>query len=103
MLIGIDLRKRFGFGGAGGMAADAEHRGVRLAGIDGWIVGVLRQRTVTGLAVHLGVLAAGFCLGHVGVAGFAGLVSGEMDGVGGDLGDGGAAVVSVLAETAAER
>jgi len=100
MLIRVDLRKPLRLGGAGGMAAHAEHRRVRLAGIDRWIVGVLGQWTVAGLAVHLRVFACAFGLGHIGVTGLAGLVSGKADGMSSDLADGGAAVVSVLAEAA---
>ena len=100
MFGGIHLRKVFGPGGTGCMAAHAEHGGIGLARIDGWIVGVFCERAVAGLAVHVGVFAGAFCLGNIAVAGFAGLMAGEMDGMSGDFGDGRAAVVSILAEAA---
>src|SRR5579872_5030574 len=85
MLLRIHLRKILWPGGAGSVAAYAQHRRVRLPWVDGWIVGVFRLRSVACLAVDVGMLAATFGLGDVRVAGLAGLVSGEMDGTGGDF------------------
>ena len=62
---GIHLGKVFGLGGTGCMAANAEQGGVGLAGSMRWIVGVLGERAVAGLAVHVGVFAGAFCLGNV--------------------------------------
>lgn len=98
VLAGVDLGEGFGFGGAGGVAADAEDGGVKLGRGDGRVVGVVGQGAVAGFAVDVGVLAGGFDGENVGVAGFAGLVSGKFDGPGGDLGDGGPAIMAVLSE-----
>lgn len=94
----VDLREALRARGAGGMAADAEDGGVGLTRIDGRIVGMFSQWTVAGFAIDVRVLAGTFGLGDVGVAGFAGLMAGEVSGVGGDFGNGVAAVVSELAE-----
>ena len=59
---------------------------------------MIRQRAMAGFAVDVGVLAGGLDGQDVGVAGLAGLVAGEVDGVGGDFADGGSAVVAVLPE-----
>jgi hypothetical protein len=48
------------------------------------------------------MLALFFLIDYVGVAGFAGVVSGEGDGAGSDLGDGCAPIVTVLAKTAGD-
>jgi len=98
VLIGVHLREALGFGGAGGVTADAEDGGVELRWGDGGIVGVFRQRAVAGFAVDVGVLARGLDGEDVGVTGFTGLVAGEVDRTGGYLADGGAAVVAVLSE-----
>ena len=95
----IDLGKALGLGRAGRVAADAEHGRVQLGRrYARGIVGVLGQRSVTGFAVHVRVLAGLLYVQNVGVAGLAGLVAGELDRARCDLGDGGAAVVSVLSE-----
>ena len=60
---------------------------------------MLGQRAMTGFAVDLRVHAALFHLVNVGVAGLTGLMTGEVDGAGGDLGDGVPAVVAVLPKT----
>ena len=59
---------------------------------------MVRQGTVTSFAVDVGVLAGFFHVKDVRMAGLAGLVTGEMDRTGGDLGDRSSAVVSVLAK-----
>ncbi len=96
MLVGVDLGKGPGSGGADGMAAHAERSDIGFAGIDGRIGSVVRQRTVAGFAVHVRVHATGFGLGDVAVAGFAGLVAGEVQRPVSDFGDSRAAVMSVL-------
>ena len=96
---GIDLRKRSGLGGAGGVAAGAEDGGVEFRWGDvGGIGSVFGERTVAGFAVDAGVLALALRFLNVGVAVAAGLVAGEDDGTGGDLIDGGGAIVTVLTE-----
>src|ERR1017187_5041631 len=89
VLVGVDLREAFGFGGAGRVAADAEDCGVELGWGDRGVVGMLRQRAMAGFAVDVGVLAGGLDGQDVGVAGLAGLVAGEVGGGGGDFADGG--------------
>jgi hypothetical protein len=59
---------------------------------------VLGLRAVAGFAGDDDVTALLFLVHNVGVAGFADLVAGMGDGACGDLGDGVAAVVSILAE-----
>lgn len=94
----VHLREVFGASGAGPMAAFAESRHLGLAGIDGRIVGMLGERTVAGFAVDVGVHPRGFGLRDIGMAGFAGLMTGEVEGFGRDFCDGCAAVVPVLSE-----
>jgi hypothetical protein len=96
VLFGVDLGKSFRPGSTGRVTANAEYRSVRLAGIHGWIVGVLRLRTVTRFAVHMGVLAAAFSLSHVGVAVFTGLVSRKVNRMRGDLRNRSPAIMPVL-------
>ena len=55
---------------------------------------------VAGFAGNPYMLALLFLLDHVGVAGFANIVTSEGHGPGRDLGNGGAAIMSVLAKTA---
>jgi hypothetical protein len=98
MLIGVDLREAFGFGGAGGMAANAEDCCVEFRGSDGGVVGVFGQGAVASFAVDVGVFAGGFGGEDIGVAGFAGLMAGKVDGFGGYLGDCGSAVMAILSE-----
>lgn len=104
MLLGVYLREALGFGGARRMTTDAEDCGVELWGserrrsVDRHCIYVLLQRTVAGFAVDGHVLAGGFGGENVGVAGLAGLVTGEVDRAGGHLADSGAAIVAVLSE-----
>ena len=65
----------------------------------GGIVGVFGLGSVAGFAGDDDVLALLFLIDHVGMAGLADIVAGVGDRAGGDFGDGGAAIVSVLAET----
>ncbi len=96
---GINLRKVFGFGGAGGVAAGAEDCCIKFGRDDvGGIGGVFGERTVAGFAVDAGVFAFGLGVLDVGVAIDAGLVAGEGDWVRGDLSDGRGSIMAVLAE-----
>ena len=62
------------------MAAGAEDAGVGQDGLHrAGIFGVLRLRSVAGLAVDAGVFAGLFHFQNVGVAGFAGLMPGVDD------------------------
>ena len=104
VLVGVYLWEALGFGGTGRMTADTEDCGVEF----GWgewrrravrhCVHVFLQRAVAGFAVYGHVLAGGLGGDDVAVAGFAGSVSGEMNWTGGDLADGGSAVVAVFSE-----
>ena len=53
----INLRKAFGFGGAGRVAAGAEYGRIRQNRHDRWVVRVAGQSSVAGLAIHMRVLA----------------------------------------------
>ena len=55
---------------------------------------------MTRFAIHAGVAAVFFLVEDVGVAGFTGLVTGEVDRTGGQVCQGIPAVVSVLSKTA---
>ena len=57
-----------------------------------------RLSTVTGFARHVGVTPKLLLIHHVGVTRFADLVAGEDRSAAGDLSDGVAAIVAVLAE-----
>jgi hypothetical protein len=61
---------------------------------------VLRQRSMTRLAVHMRVLAFALHIKHIRVAGFAGLVTGELHRTGCNLTDRIAAIVPVLPKAA---
>jgi hypothetical protein len=99
MLFGVDLRESLGLGRAGRVTANAEDGGIEFGWGNGGIVGVLGERSMAGFAVDVCVLAGLLGIQDVGMAGLAGLMSGEVDWAGGDLGDGGAAIVAILAET----
>ncbi len=62
-----------------------------------WVVRMLGQRSVAGFAIHVRVLAILLLLKDVGMAGFAGLVAGEIHGPGRDFRHCVAAVVPILA------
>lgn len=98
MLLGIDLREGFGFGGARRVAADAEDRGIELGRRDRGIVGVLGQGPVAGFAVDVDVLAGLLGVEDIRVTGLARLVAGIVDRLGCDLGYGSATIVAVLSE-----
>ena len=96
-----NLGEGFGLGAIGFVAAGAEDCGVEFGrGHGGGIVGVAGLGSVAGFAGDDDMLALLFLIDYVGVAGFAGVVAGEGDWPGRDLGDGGASIVAVLAETA---
>jgi len=101
MIGGSDLGEGSGLGAIGFVATGAEDGCVELGRRHGrGIVGVTRLGSVAGFAGDDDVPALFLLIDYVGVAGFAGVVSGEGDWPGGDLGDGGAPVVTVLAKTA---
>ena len=60
---------------------------------------MLCQGTMTGFAIHVGVLAGLLRVQNVCVTGLAGIVSGKMDRTGGHLSDRRAAVVAVFSKT----
>ena len=80
------------------MAARAEPGGVRQNRLDRRVVGVLSQRAVAYLAVHMRMLAFAFYVHYIRMAAFASPMAGELDGVGGYFTNGGAAIVPVLAK-----
>lgn len=97
---GNDLRETLGLGRVRLMAAHAEHGRIEFGGRHrAGIVGVFGQRTVAGFAIYVRVLAISLLLEHVGMAGFAGFVAGEIDRPGCDFRERVAAIVSVFAET----
>ncbi len=99
MVGGDNLGEGFGLGAVGLMTAGADDRGVELRGLDGCgIVGVLGLRAVAGFARDDHVAALLFLVNDLSVAGLADLMAGVGDGASGDLGDGVAAVVSILTE-----
>lgn len=101
VLCGGNLGEGSGLGTVGFVTAGAEDGGVELGrGDGGRIVGVAGLGSVAGFARDDYVLTLLFLIDYVGVAGFAGIVAGEGDRAGGDLSDGGATIVTVLAETA---
>ena len=96
-----NLGEGFGLGAIGFVATAAEDEGVELRGSHGGgIVGVAGLGSMAGFAGNDHMLALLFLIHYVGVAGFAGVVAGEGDGAGGDLGDGCAPIVTVLAKGA---
>ncbi len=100
MIGGDDLEEGFGFGAVGFVTAGAGDGGVELGGLYGsGIVGMLGLGSVASFAGDDDVLAELLLIDHVGVAGLADIVTGEGRGAGSDLSDGGAAIVSILAET----
>jgi cyanate permease len=59
---------------------------------------VFGLRAVAGFAVHVRMLAFASFVGYVGVAAFAGVMTGKLHRVSGDFSDGCAAIVTVLAK-----
>lgn len=98
VLFSIDLGEALGLRSAGGVTADTEIRRVQFGGHDGWIVRMLRQGTVTGFTIHVGVLAYFFHFQNVCVTGLAGFMAGKVDGTGGDLADRVSAVMAILSK-----
>ena len=94
-----NLGEVFGLGAVGFVAAGTDDRGVELRGLDGsGIVSVLGFFVVEGFTGENYVLALLCLVSDLGVAGLADLMTGVGDGAIGNLGDGIAAVVSILAE-----
>ena len=62
------------------------------------ILGVLRQRTMAGFAVHMSMLAVALRVGDIGMAGLAGLVTSVVNGPGGQFVERVAAIMPILAE-----
>jgi hypothetical protein len=98
VLVGVDLGEAGRLGGAGRMTSDADDGGIEFGGHDRGVVGVILQRTMTSLAVDMLMFARLLGFGDVGMAGLAGGVPGEVEGLGRDLCDGGSTVVPILAE-----
>ena len=100
MIRSCDLRESFRFCAIGFVAARADHSGVGQFRRDGRrIVGVLALRAVAGLAGDVCVASELLLIDDFGVASFADCMSGKCWPARGDLADGIAAIVSVLAET----
>ena len=86
------------------MTLCAENLGVRqLGNVFSGIGGVLGERTVTGFAIDVGVLAGGLNRDDIAVAVFTSSVAGVDGLAGGDLCKSIAAIVSVLAEAARNK
>ena len=99
MVRGGDLRKAFRLGGIRLVTADAQYGRVELRGLHRRVIGMLRQWSVTRLAVDLRMPAALLLLQDIRVAAFAGLMAGEVHGPGSNLADRISAIVTVLSET----
>jgi len=100
MFLSVYLRKALGFGPVFGVTAYAKLSDVWLLwGEAGGVIGVFCERAVTGFAVHMGVPAFGFGIGHVRVTSFAGFMASVRDGTRGNFGDGVATVMAVAPET----
>ena len=94
-----DRGKPFWLGGVGFMAASAENRGIGHNGFYGrGVLGMFGLRTVAGLAIDVRVFAGRLNSKDIGMAGFAGFVTGVDDGESGNFGHGVGAVVAVLTE-----
>lgn len=100
MIRGDDLGEVFGLGAVGFVAAGADNSGVQFGWLHGGgIVSMSGLGSVARFARDDDVAALLFLIDHVDVAAFAHLMTGMGDGAGGGLGDGRAAIVSVLAKT----
>lgn len=93
-----DLGEPFRPGAVRFVAARAQYSWIRKNGLDARIFGVPGERSVTGLAVYVGMLAGFLLLENVHVARFAGLVSGVRDGKTGHVGEGVSAIMAVFSE-----
>ena len=99
MIGGDNLRESFWLGAVCLVAARADDGRIRKLGLRGrGIIGMPALCAVAGFARNVGVPVELLLADDVGVARFAGLVTGEGRGAGGDLSDGVAAVMTVLAE-----
>lgn len=98
MFRGHDLREPTGFGRVLLMAAAAEIGHVRKFGNDGWVVGMRRLRSVTGLARDVGVLTGFAGVDLFVMAHGAGYLAGVRNGVLADKIERGWPVVAVPAE-----
>lgn len=94
-----DLGKSLGLGAVGLVTAGTDDGGVgQLWLYRGRIVSVFALRSVASLAGNVGVTAQSLLVYDVGVAGFTDVMSGESRRAGGNLGNGGAAIMPVLAK-----
>jgi hypothetical protein len=99
-----DLGEGFGLGTVGFVASSAEDSSVELGRLDGCrIVSVPGLGAVTGFARDDDMTALLLLVDDIGVAGFTDLVAGMGDGAGCNLGNGGAAIVSVLSKAARDH
>lgn len=97
VICGYDLGEGFRLGAVGFMAAGANDGGVEFFGFYGsGIVRMPRLRAVAGFAGYDHVLAQFFLIYDVGVTTFANVMSGEVHGAPGGLGNGSAAIVPIL-------
>jgi hypothetical protein len=81
------------------MTANTKYRGIELCWLDGSrIVGMLGQRTMAGLTVDACMDAGLLHLSNVGMARFASLLARKVDRTGGNLNNGGSAVVAIFSE-----
>lgn len=98
---GVNLRERFWFGGAGGVAADAKNQSIEFGRLNGGgIIGVRGECAVASLAIHAGVLSPGFHIQDIGMARLASLVACKDGLLGRDFRNGVAAILAVLAKAA---
>jgi hypothetical protein len=81
------------------MATGAEDGRVELGRLDGGIIRVRGLRSVARFAIHMRVLAGGFLVEDIRMAGLAGLMARELNGPGRDFGHGTSPVVAVLSKT----
>lgn len=102
VLLRLHLRKSPGPCSTLRVATDAEYSRIR----QGWQwnglitirhrLGMFCQRTVTGLAIDLRMLAILLLIKNIGVTRLAGLMTSKMNGMGGDFADGCSPVMAVL-------
>lgn len=98
MLVRVYLWESLGLGSAGRMTLDTENGRVQLGRLNRRVVGMLSQRTMTGFAIHVDVLAHLLHFQNVCVTGLAGFVAGKMNRTGSHLTYGGPAVVAILSK-----
>jgi len=86
------------------VAFDAQHGCIEFGRNDArWVIRVLRQRPMAGLAGHPGVLPGLFFLKNVAVTRLARAMACEGHGQGRDLANGIAAIMSILAKAAGNK